>query len=74
MTYSYERLINLMKDCNLQFENMVKVGFADYVFEAGLLMCRRASTLFHTRSYTDIISGQLLLSAMCLSVVRDHLV
>ena len=65
MTYSYERLINLMKDCNLQFENMVKVGFADYVFEAGLLMCRRVSTLFHTRPHTDIYILASCYSAPC---------
>jgi hypothetical protein len=46
-----------MKDCNLQFENMVKVGFADYVFEAGLLMCRRVSILFHTQPSADITPG-----------------
>ncbi|PVF93643.1 hypothetical protein CPB86DRAFT_715022 [Serendipita vermifera] len=41
MTYSYERLIVLMKDANLQFENITKIGLYDNVFEAGILLCRR---------------------------------
>lgn len=57
MTYCYERLINLMKDVNLQFENIRVLKMWDNTFEAGILLSRR-----------------LLLSAMTLSVVRDHLV
>ncbi|KAG8782202.1 hypothetical protein FRC16_002666, partial [Serendipita sp. 398] len=56
MTYCYERLITLMKDANLQYENIIALQFHDNVLEAAILLCRR-----------------LLLSAMCFSVVRDHL-
>jgi hypothetical protein len=42
-TYHYERLIHLMKDANLQFENISTIGLYDNVFEAGILLCRRVS-------------------------------
>lgn len=75
MTYCYERLINLMKDANLQFENIVKIGLDEKVFETGLLLCRRVGGPIVELSRSLIsIARQLLLSAMCLSVVRDHLV
>jgi hypothetical protein len=45
MTYSYERLINLMKDVNLQVENMIAIGFYDPVFQTAILLCRRVSLL-----------------------------
>lgn len=45
MTYSYERLINLMKDANLQVENMIALGFYDPVFQTAILLSRRVSIL-----------------------------
>jgi hypothetical protein len=72
-TYHYERLIHLMKDANLQFENISTIGLYDNVFEAGILLCRRVSySLLLPLTFPNY--RQLLLSAMTLSVVRDHIV
>jgi hypothetical protein len=46
MTYCYERLIDLMKDANLQFENCKALRMADQVVEAALLLCRRVSLFY----------------------------
>ena len=47
MTYSYERLINLTKDANLQFENIKVLMMWDNLFEAGVLLCRRVGSFHH---------------------------
>lgn len=73
MTYCYERLINLMKDANLQFENIKVLRMYDNTFEAGLLLCRRVG--FVIVSLLQCLNSlQVLLSAMTLSVVRHQLV
>lgn len=41
MCYNYERLVNLLKDVNGQWENVVRLGFNDMIFEAGIQLCRR---------------------------------